>query len=495
MQLTSLSSNKLETLPDELPVDYAYRVGQSYLAHHRPVKSKGQFFTPPSIARFMAKLLPSQNGVIRVLDPGAGAGILSCALCEVLDVDIELDVYEVDEQLAYCLEDCLSYARDWMRSKKHSLNYTIVRKDFVLSHPDIHNSSKKKGFDVVICNPPYLKLPKADTRAQIAKEIIHGQPNIYALFLAISTSLLRVGGHSVFITPRSFASGQYFSRFRQYFFSQMRPRAVHLFESRRHVFDKVLQESIIMLAERSTQDRDVSLSSSIDLTLRYTSQRTKAISEIVDKDNILHIPLSERDDSVSRVIRTWNGNLHKYGMEISTGPVVPFRATNLLATTGNVPSTHVPLMWMQNITPMQCEWPNQHHKQYIVREGAEKLLIRNQNYVLLRRFSAKEERRRLTAAPYLSNIDTPSIGLENHLNYIYRPNGYLTSYETRGLALLLNSEFMDRYFRIFSGNTQVSATELRKLPLPPLEKIVELGQLSGEVEINNFMNELIENYA
>jgi hypothetical protein len=32
------------------------------------------------------------------------------------------------------------------------------------------------------------------------------------------------------------------------------------------------------------------------------------------------------------------------------------------------------------------------------------------------------------------------------------------------------------YFRVVNGNTQVSATELRAMPLPPLKLIVEIGR-------------------
>ena len=44
-----------------------------------------------------------------------------------------------------------------------------------------------------------------------------------------------------------------------------------------------------------------------------------------------------------------------------------------------------------------------------------------------------------------------------------------------GLAALLGSRLIDSFFRIQSGNTQVSATEIRALPLPPAAQIREIG--------------------
>jgi adenine-specific DNA-methyltransferase len=48
--------------------------------------------------------------------------------------------------------------------------------------------------------------------------------------------------------------------------------------------------------------------------------------------------------------------------------------------------------------------------------------------------------------------------------------------EARGVASLLNSAVADRYFRISNGNTQVSASELRLMPLPPREQIESIGR-------------------
>ena len=112
------------------------------------------------------------------------------------------------------------------------------------------------------------------------------------------------------------------------------------------------------------------------------------------------LPLTDEDDMALELVGEWNGNLHSFGLDISTGPVIPFRAAGLVEGDGEVPGSHAPLLWMNHVTPMEVTWPLDRHKpEYIKRVGARALLVANVNYVLLRRFSTKEEPRRLTAAP------------------------------------------------------------------------------------------------
>ena len=108
----------------------------------------------------------------------------------------------------------------------------------------------------------------------------------------------------------------------------------------------------------------------------------------------------------------------------------------------------------------------------------------------MRRFSAKEEARRLVAAPYLADsVSAPVIGFENHLNYVYRPNSNLTEDEAVGLVAIFNSSLLDNYFRVSSGNTQVSATELRAMALPSLQAIQAIGR---SVRIAQFDHDSID---
>ncbi len=499
-----------EPQPGERPAVYADRLGRWYAASVSNVHKKdfGQYLTPLNVADFMARLCAPVDGSIRVLDPGAGAGILSCALCEALAVlpnavsRISLVAYETDKLLAEYLRQSLAYVADWLGVRGIPFEFIVKTDDFVLSNAAILDETPRlfpdyditgNRFDLIIANPPYFKVPKSDPRAQATSSIVHGQPNIYAMFMAISAWLLRPGGQLVFITPRSYASGPYFRAFRQCFFTTMRPKRVHIFSSRREAFDRddVLQENIILWAERD--DGWVDRHSGMDMVIVSSSmgardlerwiERRVPVAAVLDagsKDRIIRIPVSEADDECVRVVESWTGSLHAYGLEVSTGPVVAFRAADFLAHRGSVPETHAPLLWLQNVRAMRIDWPlGGHGKEQYIRADAESmpLLVSNANYVLLRRFSAKEDAHRLVAAPLLAHkLHADVIGLENHLNYIYRPHGSLSTEEAYGLAALLNSSLLDTYFRVSNGNTQVSATELRSLPLPSSKAIMEIGR-------------------
>lgn len=501
----------LVPIPDtgESPTAYADRVGRWYAASASPEHKKrlGQYMTSATVARFMASLweMPALT-VLRILDPGAGAGVLSCALCERLATSptkpavLELVAYETDGDLADCLTRSLEYLKHWLHGRNIALKYSVRSDDFILAHAAALDDTPKlfavtaeaSSYDFVIANPPYFKLPKSDPRACAAEAVVYGQPNIYALFMAVAAKLLRPDGQLVFITPRSYTAGPYFRRFRERFFADMRPEAIHLFDSRREAFsqDEVLQENIVLLARRADgwssglDGKTVRISSSAGASdLARPVQREAPLREVLDmasRDKVLRIPTTTAADDTARIVRSWRGNLHAYGLQISTGPVVAFRAVELIRCTNDVSKGHAPLLWMQNVHPMQVSWPvvSRGKEQYIATAtAATPLLLADRNYVLLRRFSAKEQNRRLTAAPLLAGtLGSSFIGLENHLNYIHRPGGDLTIEETYGLAVLLNSALLDDYFRTFNGNTQVSATELRALPLPSLELIVEIGR-------------------
>ena len=208
---------------------------------------------------------------------------------------------------------------------------------------------------------------------------------------------------------------------------------------------------------------------------------------LVDVDSVLDpaneqrelsIPLSAEDLRLVEVMRSWPNTLRTLGLEISTGPVVPFRATEFLADAATEDST-VPLLWMQHVRPMRTTWPLGvcDKPQWIkVSAASTKLLVADQTYVLTPPVQRKGEKRRLVSAPLIrGSLNAGMVGLENHLNYVRGVWRDLDEELAYGMSALLNSACLDRYFRISNGNTQVSATELRAMPLPAEEQIRSIG--------------------
>src|SRR5712664_2228553 len=89
-------------LPEEgeRPTAYADRVGRWYGSWTPSDRKKhfGQYLTPVETAHFMAEFFEPRTQNVRILDPGAGTGVLSCALLERLaanspSLSIELEAH------------------------------------------------------------------------------------------------------------------------------------------------------------------------------------------------------------------------------------------------------------------------------------------------------------------------------------------------------------------------------------------------------------------
>jgi len=490
--------------PDLSPVEVCQIVGEWYVACSNQARRRdaGQFFTPLIVARYMANLAGALHNQAYILDPGAGVGVLACAVCEAALAQklstLSIVAYESDPALYALCSFTLNYARNFLHERGIELSIQLHQQDFVEAMAEemtgislwSNGSRLHHPFDLVILNPPYFKVNQTDASAKLVKDIAHGRTNMYTIFMSLTASSLQIGGRFVSITPRSFASGAYFKRFRQQFFSTIAPELIHIFDSRRSAFEDadVLQENIILAGVRKgpafIAPPSVTISQSRglqDLIHPFIQQLPRHF--IIDdnqKDPVLHLPTSDIDTHLLQAFRRWNARLATYGLEISTGPVVPFRARNLLTTVESVKQGKAaPLLWLQHIHRMNIQWPlERFDKPQGVRCKTDpKLLVKNTTQIILRRFSAKEEARRITAAVLPEGtFGTELIALENHLNYLYRPGGRLSIEEAMGIAAFLNSTLVDRYFRIANGNTQVNATELRKLPLPPLERLISIGK-------------------
>ncbi len=453
----------------------------------------GQFLTPAPVANFMASLFDTLPPVVRLLDAGAGAGALTAAfvsrLCEkkggVRAVDAT--VYEVDpviqDELAATLRRCRG------RCEEAGIRFTFIchATDFIQEISarvagDLFGDSPP-AFDAAIVNPPYRKINTDSDERRALRSVGVETSNLYTGFIALIQRLLVPDGQIVGITPRSFCNGPYFRPFREDFLGHLELRRLHVFESREAAFrdDNVLQENIIFHAVKTHhRPRDVVISTSSGEhgdTIREVRFPFADVVHPNDPEKFIHIPVAPCHVVAKETLDGLRSNLASLGVTVSTGRVVDFRLKDALR---RVPEKGtVPLLYPCHFNGGIVHWPKTEARKpnaILNNDETRPWLVPAGVYVLTKRFTSKEERRRLVACLFdPRDVKAEWLGFENHLNYFHANGHGLDRSLALGLFAFLNSTVVDQYFRRFSGHTQVNAADLRKLAYPERDTLQAMG--------------------
>lgn len=462
-------------------------------------KALGQYFTGDLVSEYMASLVhkpETSEKVVRILDAGAGTGILtaSAALrCLHLGCEsVHAVLYELDEQAVPNLEQTLSIVQNTFVQQGAEFTFEVRNEDFVLSRPDKHGCLPK--FDVSVINPPYFKYSAKDSPyAKAVSDLYRGDPNIYASFMAIVLAALKDRGQMVSITPRSFKNGLYFKGFRTYLLENSALSLIHIFKHRDKVFKNsdsaVLQENVISKFVKGAEQEDVTVrASDCDAGITSADEEYYSQSLIIDSLNdekMIRVPESAAEGTILRQAEALPNTFEEAGYFISTGRVVEFRTRSYITEDTDIEGA-VPLFRPHNVTPLVATWTGKQKKDavFVLREKHEKHTMPNGTFVLMKRFSSKDEARRLVAGVHLGDaLPYDLIGFGNKTNYLGIKGQNLEVEEAYGLAAVFNSSFMDRYFRCISGNTQVNATEIRVMRFPSRDQVRAIGEQAIKLEL------------
>ena len=472
-----------------------------YLAGMPKTKRKkiGQFFTGPETARFMARLFSvPQKEHLYILDPGTGSGILAAALMERLEQEnciqsVSLICYETEPAILDLLKGNLEYIKSVVRFE---LDYKIIAENYITSQ-----QSPIEFADLIIGNPPYLKINRLAEEAAMMSHVVYGAPNLYFLFASRSIENLRDMGELVYIIPRSWTSGAYFKAFRQFLFKKTTIENIHLFVSRDKVFEHeaVLQETMIIKLKKQTgKAKDIVITSTeTSNDFNNIQQITVPVKLVVGNDDNQYVYLvtNNEEADVLRRLSVFHNTLPSLYMKMKTGLTVDFRELEHLMDRPT--DDNVPMFFAQHLKNGRISFPIGKHGEYIDTRKSS-LLQPNDNYLFVKRFTSKEESRRLQCSIYLRE-DFPNhekISTQNKLNFITRNKKGLTKQMVYGLYCLFNSTLYDKYYRILNGSTQVNSTEVNTMPMPALDGIVYLGQqlmLRNDLA-ENTCDEILEEY-
>ncbi|MFT8927516.1 MULTISPECIES: Eco57I restriction-modification methylase domain-containing protein [Bifidobacterium] len=416
-----------------------------------------QYLTPESVARQAVSLFTPAVNPVRILDLGAGTGILGAETAAFSAQGSSLTAVEIDGQLAALAH--LTFEHVGVTHQVVCDNALSVLLDPV--------------FDRVILNPPYKKI----TPISLATESGYvSVSNLYTAFLVRAVCALRPGGECVAIIPRSWMNGEYFAPFRQWLFSVCSIDVIAVYGSRQDHFkdSSVLQEIMLLKVSKRRQCPIVSVYNGIAPLddLRSKGHRDAMLNDLlVGSSRILRIQVQ---DALLAGLPT----LAESGLWVSTGKLVWFRNRDILL---NEPVKDVlPLYWSDNASSLEATHPmmGSRREQWVDAKAYERhVVLPVGSYCLVNRFSSKEQSRRVM--PSLLSSTVPFV-VDNKLNYVHQGTSRNTIPLDRelaaGVTLWLSSSLVDNWYREVSGSTQVNATDLRELPIPPRHALLDIAR-------------------
>ena len=464
----------------------------------------GQFMTPANVASFMASMLevdpPPRE--LRVLDAGSGIGILAAAVAAEFSSrpvrsrpeKIHVVAWEIDSLFGPFLHRTFRNCQAVAMHSGIEFTWEIRCGDFISGAADtvasnaIFASSINRPFDVAVLNPPYRKLNGNSPERAWLDGTGMGTSNLYAAFVWLALEMLRDGGEIVAITPRSFMNGTYFRPFREALNQNLAFRRVHLYDSRDAIFptDSVLQENVVFHGVRG------GLSGSLLVTTSYgpdddgMTTRTIDSSDLIfpqDTQSVMRLVPDENGARVTRGMNSLPRRISDLGLSVSTGRVVGFRAKDRLHF--EVEPGDAAMILPRHCRGGSVVWPQAFGgipNGLSVSGPDDDLVLPSGWYVVVNRFSAKEDRRRIVASVFDPNrLNADSVAFDNKLNVFHRRNMGLPESLAKGLAVFLNSSVVDSYFRQFSGHTQVNAGDLRMLRFPDADTLTQLGNTVNDM--------------
>ena len=173
----------------------------------------GRFFTPRAAAEELSEVLPvPDKEELRVLDAGAGTGILSAAVCEAISrrsgcKRLVLDAYENDPRCLPVLADILERIRRRMRHDYGIKLIVNIRDEDFFEHATSLADPRTGAdrYDIVVSAPP-SGVPAEGSHAEaFCRRVLPKGTDLAFLFAEAAGAKLSEDGVMAAILPLSFA--------------------------------------------------------------------------------------------------------------------------------------------------------------------------------------------------------------------------------------------------------------------------------------------------
>lgn len=461
------------------------------------LKSNSQIFTPIEIAKRMVdsidkKFLNSLDE-ITILEPSAGCGILIFTVIDYILKNsnikiIKIDGFETDLSVCKILKRNVNHIKNYFSNKYDvTLKIRIYNSNFITYNKENWTKKSSHKYDLIISNPPYKKINQTSDEAIIMNDLVYGQPNIYILFIAMSLKLLNPNGLYIVLSPRNYLNGTYSKKLRQFIFSKFSLTKIHFFEDR-NLFGNVNQEVIISTFKNSKYNSNVQISTS------NCNEFNISIKEILyNKDSLsIIIPRTLDDIKLFKKLSRLNYTINELNIKVCVGPIVQFRNLDDLSSE-NYNEKNAPLLVGKDIQENNQILYNErinvrktHNKSVHLRN---KNLIKNSNYLILRKVTAKDDKTLLISSVLKKDYFNHShIALDNNLLYFANiDKSDMDLNVCYGLYCFITSIHFQNLYYMINGTHTINVSDVNSIKFPCITELKAIG--NRLLKINSFTNE------
>jgi adenine-specific DNA-methyltransferase len=331
------------------------------------------------------------------------------------------------------------------------------------------------AFDLVMGNPPFGKVKDTPAIRARFKRSLHGHPNLYGLFTDLAVHLAKPdGGIVAYLTPASFLAGHYFKALRRLLHEEAQPVTLDLVESRKDVFEDVLQEVALSTFKRGRTVGEAECAVVLAECDALTVQPAGSLVLPADPEAPWTVPRSAADAALVERLHHMPARLADWGYGVSTGPLVWNRHKGSLH---DKPARgRVPVVWAEAVTQdgrFALRATKKNHRAWFAPNGERDPNLVTRPCVLVQRTTAKEQHRRLICAEMPAEVIARhgKVTVENHLNMV-RPIAPKPKVPVGVVAAFLATATADRILRCINASVAVSASELEAMPLPAAEEVI-----------------------
>ena len=462
-------------------------------------KKLAMFFTPPSLTKGLLDDLAEQGvdfSCQTLLDPACGgAAFLSPIALRMREALLRMSVSPLKvlqhiESHLYGMEMDATLCELSKQFLCMAL-YSEIEKTGYLPEFRVHQADSLtklvpmfETIDVVVCNPPYRKMVADEFKhlREAFGDVIEGQPNLYGLFICLCVRLIRKGGYAALVTPTSFLSGRDFSKLRTFLMRNTEVAHIGMVSDRHGVFIDVEQETALTVVRRRAESDCTQTKAKVSVVSATGQYKDLGECILPNGGAVWPIPRLVGDVALLKAASNSKFRLSDYGYHVRIGSYVwnrdkrP-RYESIKDVKRAKAHTALPLLWSSDISS-DCfvvfddsEMARDEHRFVDLGDKRHPSAVFRPS-VILQRVTSNDQLRRLIAAPVPLSLYQSYGGFvgENHI-VILEQVEEKPALDVFDMAKLLGTTAIDRNFRCISGATNVSAFELRQLPLPNPKKL------------------------